>query len=422
MDRVGIRQEIGDEGVARFVDCRQALFLIADDMAAAFRTEADFFAGFFQFSHVDDFLISPGSQEGCFVEQVAQVGTGEARRLLGDDVEVDILAEGLAFGVDVEDSPAAAQVRPVDGDLPVETARTEKRRVEDIRTVGRSDGDDAFVGTEAIHFDQELVQCLFPFVMTAAKASTALAADGIDFVDEDDAGRILLGLCEQITDTGGTNADEHFDEVGTADAEEGDTGFAGYGTGQEGLAGPRRAEEEHPFGYLGANGIILAGVAQEFDDFRQFLLRFVFTSNVFKGNLDLTFPVHLGMALAKVHDPAAAALGLLHDEEPDGNEDQDWQDCCQHVHPPRRLFGRFGDDVDISIAQCRQECRIGRGIRSKRGSVFQLSDDSVIGCDLDGIDFFLLHLTHEIRVRNFRFICLTAGKGIYDRYGDDDDE
>ena len=128
------------------------------------------------------------------------------------------------------------------------------------------------------------------------------------------------------------------------------------------------------------------------------------------------------MALAKVHDPAAAALGLLHDEEPDGNEDQDWQDCCQHVHPPRRLFGRFGDDVDISIAQCRQECRIGRGIRSKRGSVFQLSDDSVIGCDLDGIDFFLLHLTHEIRVRNFRFICLTAGKGIYDRYGDDDDE
>ena len=64
--------------MARFVDCRQTLFLIADDMAAAFRTEADFFTGFFQFSHIDDFLIGPGSQEGCFVKQVAQIGTGKA--------------------------------------------------------------------------------------------------------------------------------------------------------------------------------------------------------------------------------------------------------------------------------------------------------------------------------------------------------
>ena len=98
--------------------------------------------------------------------------------------------------MDVEDSPTAAQVRPVNGDLPVKTARTEERRVENIRTVGRSNGDDAFVGPETIHFDQELVQRLFPFVMTAAKTSTALAANGIDFIDEDDTGRILLGLCK----------------------------------------------------------------------------------------------------------------------------------------------------------------------------------------------------------------------------------
>ena len=260
MDRIGIRQEIGDEGMARFVDCRQTLFLIADDMAAAFRTEADFFTGFFQFSHIDDFLIGPGSQEGCFVKQVAQIGTGKARCLLGDDVEIDILAEGLAFGMDVEDSPAAAQIRTVDRDLPVKTTGTQQGRVEDIRTVGRSNGDDAFVGPEAIHFDQELIQRLFPFVVAAAKAGATLTADGVDFVDEDDAGRILLGLSEQITDTGSADADEHFNEVGTTDAEEGHAGFTGYGTGQEGLPGPRRAKEEHPFGYLGANGIILAGV------------------------------------------------------------------------------------------------------------------------------------------------------------------
>lgn len=46
----------------------------------------------------------------------------------------------------------------------------------------------------------------------------------------------------------------------------------------------------------------------------------------------------------------------------------------------------------------------------------------MVRCDLDGIDFLLLYLTHEIRIRNFRFVCLTTRKGIYDRYGDDDDE
>ena len=51
-----------------------------------------------------------------------------------------------------------------------------------------------------------------------------------------------------------------------------------------------------------------------------------------------------------------------------------------------------------------------------------MTDDGVIGGNLDGIDFFLLDLTHEIRVRNFRFISLVARKGIYNRYGDDDDE
>ena len=40
-------------------------------------------------------------------------------------------------------------------------------------------------------------------------------AYGVDFVDENDAGRLLLGLTEQVADTAGSHTDEHLNKVGT---------------------------------------------------------------------------------------------------------------------------------------------------------------------------------------------------------------
>ena len=79
--------------------------------------------------------------------------------------------------MDFEDGPTAAQIGTVDGNLPVKTAGTKEGRVEDIRTVRRSNGDDAFIGTETIHFNQQLIQRLFAFIMTASETGTALAED-----------------------------------------------------------------------------------------------------------------------------------------------------------------------------------------------------------------------------------------------------
>ena len=70
--------------------------------------------------------------------------------------------------------------------------------VEHVRPVGGGDQDHALVCLETVHLDQQLVEGLFAFVVTAAQAGTAMAADRIDFVDEDDAGRVLLALFEHV--------------------------------------------------------------------------------------------------------------------------------------------------------------------------------------------------------------------------------
>jgi hypothetical protein len=85
--------------------------------------------------------------------------------------------------------------------LAVETAWTQQRRVEHVGTVGRRNQDHALIGLEAVHLDQQLVERLFALVIAAAKACATMAADGVDFIDEDDARRVLLGLLEHVAHT-----------------------------------------------------------------------------------------------------------------------------------------------------------------------------------------------------------------------------
>ncbi|MCY1543981.1 hypothetical protein D9M68_798260 [compost metagenome] len=113
----------------------------------------------------------------------------------------------------LEDLLTAADIRQAYHHLAVEAARTQQRRVQHVRAVGRGDHDDAVVHFEAVHLHQQLVEGLLAFVVPAAQAGATMATDGIDFVDEDDAGRVFLGLVEHVADAGRTHTDEHFDEV-----------------------------------------------------------------------------------------------------------------------------------------------------------------------------------------------------------------
>ena len=69
---------------------------------------------------------------------------------------------------------------------------------------------------EAVHLDQELVQRLLALVVAAAEPRAAVPADGVDLVDEDDAGGVLLALLEEVAHAAGADADEHLDEVRAA--------------------------------------------------------------------------------------------------------------------------------------------------------------------------------------------------------------
>ena len=140
-------------------------------------------------SSVISFCVAAGGEQRGLVEHVGQVGTGEAGRAAGDAQQVDVLRDRLAARVDLEDLVAAVEVGGVDLDLAVEAARAQQRGVEHVGTVGRGDQDDPAAHVEAVHLDEQLVEGLLALVVAAAHAGAAVAADGVDLVDEDDGRR-----------------------------------------------------------------------------------------------------------------------------------------------------------------------------------------------------------------------------------------
>ena len=61
------------------------------------------------------------------------------------------------------------------------------------------------------------------------------------------------------------------------------------------------------------------------NDFLKLLLGLISTSNILEVDLYLVRATHAGTTLAKGHDTATTALGLLHNEEPYTDQQQDWQ-------------------------------------------------------------------------------------------------
>ena len=190
-----------------------------------------------------------------------------------------------------------------DHHLPIETARTQKRRIQHVRPVGGRDDDDPLVPVEPVHLDQQLVEGLLALVVAAPEPRPAVPADRIDLVDEDDARSVLLRLIEHVAHPRRADPDEHLDEVRARYGEERDLGLARDGLGEQGLAGARRPHHQHPAGDLAAEFLELAGVPQEVDQLADLLLRLFDAGHVGERDLDLVLADEPGAAPAEPTAP-----------------------------------------------------------------------------------------------------------------------
>ncbi len=271
----------------------------------------------------------------ALVQRVGELGAGHPGGLAGDVGEVEVRGQRLAFGVGAEDRLAAGPVGRRDQHLAVEAPRPQQRFVELVDVVGGGDHDyRAAVLLEAVELDQQLVQRLLALGRAAvAAAGGAGAADRVELVDEDHRAARLARLLEQAADPGGAAADEHLDEARARGGVEVDPGLGGDGAGQHRLAGPGRAEQQHPARRPRAEGLEAVRFAEPLGDVHQLVLGGV-------DPLDLLPEDRLGLARLhrfRLRRPHRGAHQAQEDEEQQRHE----EDAEDRIPIEKEFLNRF---------------------------------------------------------------------------------
>src|SRR5262249_20525065 len=249
-----------------------------------------------------------------------------------------------------EDLFAASDVRLVDQHLAIEASGAEQRRVEHLGPVGRAHDDHALARVEAVHLRQQLIQRLLALFVAAERALDANLAERVELVDEDDAGRLGFGLLEEVADARGADADEHLDELRSAETEKRHVGFAGDRAREQRLAGSRRADEQHAFRNAAAEIRVLLRVLQELDDLFQLFTSFVDAGDVGEAHLHFVALVDLRAAARERHDPAFGAAHAAEEEAPDADEEHERNDPAkQFRQPPVRQLAVVLDTLGLEL-------------------------------------------------------------------------
>ena len=330
------RQMVHGDGVARLMIGGQLPFMLRNDTAALFRPGNDLDHCILHVLHGDGAAVALRRQQCAFVHQILKISAGEAGRRLGNGRKIDIVCQRLVLGVDFENVLAAAPVGRADVDLPVEAARAQQRRIENVLAVGRGHDDDALVFAEAVHLDEQLVERLLTLIVTATETCAALTADGVDLVDEHDARRDALGLLEQVAHAARADADIQLNEIGAGDRQERNACLTGDGPRQQRFAGARRAYQQHALRHMRAHVVKALRIAQKINDLLKLGLFLIRARYVRKRDLFLAGKAEMGVGACELRHGGRTAVCAAHKDEENDQQDHAHDDIRQRRAVPRR--------------------------------------------------------------------------------------
>ena len=403
VNRVALGQQLADQRVARLVVRGIDALALRHDHAFALGAHQNLVLRLLEVLHLDHARRPARRHQRRFIAKVRQIGTGHAGRPARDDVRADVLAQRHLAHVDVEDLLASTNIGQRHIDLAVETARAQQRRVQYVRPVGRGDHDHADVGFKSVHLNQHLVERLLAFIVTPTQAGSALASDRVDFVDKDDAGRILLGVIEHVANARSTDPDKHLYKVRTRNGKERHLGLAGDALGEQRLAGSRWAHQQQPARNAPAELLETLRVFQEVDNFLHLFLGLVASRYVGEGDLVGVLVEHARLAFPEAEGTAlTAALHLAHEIDPHADQQQHRTPADKQRHQQRAFFARLDVELHAVGDQIADQTAVQIGCRGADLAVV-VGDGDDFGSALPflddrALDAFGANLFQKIRI------------------------
>ena len=222
-------------------------------------------------------------------------------------------------------------VRSRDHHLAVEPAGTEQGGVENVGAVGGRHDYYAFVSLESVHFHQQLVERLLPFVVTSSESRSPVPSHGVELVDENYARGVFLRLYEQVPYPGRPDAHEHLHEIASADDEKRHFRLSRYRLGQKGLARSRGTDQQDSLGYPSPEPGDFLGVFKKLHYLAHFLLGLLNAGHVLESDLVLAFRQHAGAVFPEAHGLCASRLHLPHEKDHEGDQYEKRTPVYEHL-------------------------------------------------------------------------------------------
>ena len=154
-----------------------------------------------------------------------------------------------------------------------------------------------------------MVEGILPLVITRETGIlTPRTANGVNLVDEDNAGGLLLCLSKQVPHTRSTHTHKHLHKVATANGEEGYIRLARHSLCKQSLTRSGRTYKQCSFGNLTTKVAIFLGLAEEIYNLHNLHLSLLQTGNILEGNLiGVVLIVDLRTRFTHIHNSALSA-------------------------------------------------------------------------------------------------------------------
>ena len=234
-------------------------------------------------------------------------------------------------------------VGSVNNHLTVKAPRTQKRGVKYVRAVRRGDDDDVMLRLEAVHLDEQRVQCLLAFVVAAVDIHPAPTPYRVYLVDKHNTRRTLFSVFEEVTNPRCAYTYKHLYKVRAGDTKKGYFRLACDSFGEVRFTRAWRSDHQHAVGNARAQRVKLAGVFEKLDHFEEVVFCLFDARDIFEERLRVLFGDHAGFGLAKLHRAVAAAAHPAHQIPQKADHEENRQKRNQNAAPV--VAG--GRDIDL---------------------------------------------------------------------------
>src|SRR5438552_3073400 len=185
-----------------------------------------------------------------------------------------------------------------------------------------------------------------------------MPSNGVDLIDEDDAGRIFLALLKQVAHAARTYADKHLDKIRAGNRKEGNISFARDRSRQQRLARTRRSDQQHALRHSPAQLLELLRILQELDNLLQLFLGLVRACDILEGGLLLLRGKQPRAGLAKTQRLVSARLHLPHQKQAETNEKNQRGSVQKNQYPVTAAHFYYFDRYALVAQGLGQPCRI----------------------------------------------------------------